>query len=106
MQPTPATRRWHSCARAPRPTSSSPTSSPVQARAAEPQAAAVPILNEKIYSQLANSLPRPQLHEIYTLCINDARERIARMRDSVQTHDSSRFVREAHAIKGSCGMLG
>src|SRR5438105_14478054 len=66
-----------------------PTSSPVQARAAEPQAAAVPILNEKIYSQLANSLPRPQLHEIYTLCINDARERIARMRDSVQTHDSA-----------------
>jgi CheY-like chemotaxis protein len=67
---------------------------------------AEPVLNEKIYHQLAKSLPVPQLHEMYTLCISDARERIGRMRDSVHSHDSARFVREAHAIKGSCGMLG
>ena len=85
-----------------------PISQPAQPRAPEPQADrnGAPVLNEKIYSQLAGSIPRPQLHEMYTLCINDARERIARMRDSLRTHDSARFIREAHAIKGSCGMLG
>lgn len=65
-----------------------------------------PVLNEKIYQQLAGSMPAPQLLEMYTMCLNDARERINRMRDLVATRDNVRFVREAHSIKGSCGMLG
>ena len=67
---------------------------------------ASPVLNEKIYQQLASSMPAPQLLEMYTMCVNDARERIAVMRRLLATHDAARFVREAHAIKGSCGMLG
>ena len=51
-------------------------------------------------------MPSQQLNELYTLCINDARERIRRMRGSAEQHDSARFIREAHAIKGSAGMLG
>jgi HPt (histidine-containing phosphotransfer) domain-containing protein len=66
----------------------------------------IPILNEKIYSQLSVSLPGAQLLEMYTLCISDTRERISRMRTHAENRDSAQFVREAHAIKGSCGMLG
>ena len=71
-----------------------------------PDSSATPILNEKIYQQLAGTMPTQQLHEMYALCVNDARERIALMRTLIERHDIARFVREAHAIKGSCGMLG
>ena len=65
-----------------------------------------PVLNENIYGQLARAMPAKQLHEMYTMCVNDARERIARMRTLAAAHDSVSFSREAHAIKGGCGMLG
>jgi CheY-like chemotaxis protein len=65
-----------------------------------------PALNEKIYRQLAGSMPLPQLREMYAMCLNDARERIAAMRTLVRTGDSTRFSREAHSIKGGSGMLG
>jgi CheY-like chemotaxis protein/HPt (histidine-containing phosphotransfer) domain-containing protein len=65
-----------------------------------------PVLNEKIYQQLARSMPARQLHEMYAMCVNDARDRIAGMRRHAAAHDRERFVREAHAIKGGCGMLG
>lgn len=65
-----------------------------------------PVLNEKIYRQLADCMPASQLHEMYTLCVNDARERIAVMRSLITARDATRYVREAHTIKGSCGMLG
>jgi len=65
-----------------------------------------PVLNENIYGQLARAMPAKQLHEMYTMCVNDARERIARMRTLAAAHDTANFSREAHAIKGGCGMLG
>jgi CheY-like chemotaxis protein/HPt (histidine-containing phosphotransfer) domain-containing protein len=65
-----------------------------------------PVMNDKIYEQLTRTMPPPQLKEMYTMCINDARERIRRMRGSAEQHDAGPFVREAHAIKGSAGMLG
>ena len=65
-----------------------------------------PVLNETIYQQLARTMPAPQLHEMYTMCVDDARERIAQMRRLVASQDAALFVREAHAIKGSSGMLG
>ncbi|HEX3572524.1 MAG TPA: response regulator [Acidobacteriaceae bacterium] len=68
--------------------------------------ATVPVLNDSIYRQLTRAMPAQQLDEMYTLCINDARERIRRMRGSAADNDSAQFVREAHAIKGSAGMLG
>jgi HPt (histidine-containing phosphotransfer) domain-containing protein len=43
---------------------------------------------------------------MYSMCVNDARRRIAGMRTMAEVNDSTRFIREAHAIKGSCGMLG
>ena len=65
-----------------------------------------PVLNETIYRQLAGSIPTPQLKEMYTLCVDDARKRIAGMRVLAAAKNSVQFVREAHSIKGGCGMLG
>jgi CheY-like chemotaxis protein len=69
-------------------------------------AGGVPVLDETIYRQLSGSMPAPQLHEMYAMCVNDARARIASMRSLADAHDSAQFIRQAHAIKGSCGMLG
>jgi CheY-like chemotaxis protein/HPt (histidine-containing phosphotransfer) domain-containing protein len=68
--------------------------------------AGVPVLNEKIYRQLADSMPARQLREMYAMCLSDARKRIGTMRDLAAAHDGAQFSRQAHAIKGSCGMLG
>lgn len=65
-----------------------------------------PVLNESIFEKLALTLPIRQLLEMYIMCVNDARQRIALMRACVREHDSAQFIREAHAIKGSSGMLG
>jgi HPt (histidine-containing phosphotransfer) domain-containing protein len=51
-------------------------------------------------------MPRQQLLEMYGMCLNDARERIAGMRRLAAEHDQAQFRREAHSIKGGCGMLG
>ncbi len=65
-----------------------------------------PVLNEKIYQQLAASMPAPQLREMYAMCLSDARQRIAAMRALARTGDRTRFSGEAHSIKGGSGMLG
>ncbi|HWB33301.1 MAG TPA: response regulator [Acidobacteriaceae bacterium] len=65
-----------------------------------------PALNEEIYGQLAGSMPREQLHEMYRMCLSDARMRIASMQASVAAKDAGLFIRQAHAIKGASGMLG
>ena len=65
-----------------------------------------PVLNEKIYGQIAVRMSERQLREMYALCVNDARKRIASMRGLAAARDRARFVREAHDIKGSCAMLG
>jgi HPt (histidine-containing phosphotransfer) domain-containing protein/CheY-like chemotaxis protein len=65
-----------------------------------------PVLDETIYRRLAGSIPTQQLQEMYAMCVQDARERITRMRTLMEEHDRARFMREAHSLKGSCGMLG
>ena len=37
----------------------------------------LPVLNEKIYQRLAASMPAPQLRQLYAMCLNDVRTRIA-----------------------------
>jgi HPt (histidine-containing phosphotransfer) domain-containing protein len=64
------------------------------------------VLNQTIYRQLAASMPAPQLHQMYALCVDDARGRIRSMRQLAASRDAAAFVRQAHAIKGGCGMLG
>lgn len=69
-------------------------------------AAELAVVSPVIFEQLSGTMPAPQLREMYSMCINDARERIRRMRGSAQEQDAASFIREAHAIKGSAGMLG
>jgi CheY-like chemotaxis protein len=82
-----------------------PHARPSESAAADPTGTG-PVLDETIYGQLASSIPAPQLQEMYSMCVNDARKRIAGMRKLAAAHDDARFMREAHAIKGGCGMLG
>lgn len=67
---------------------------------------APPALDEVVYRQLAASMPASQLREMYALCLRDVRTRIAVMREFMDAQDGVAFVREAHSIKGGCGMLG
>jgi len=82
-----------------------PEAGSVAAGSSDP-AACGPVLNETIYRQLAVSMPTRQLKEMYAMCVNDARLRIAGMRRLAADHDAARFMREAHIIKGGFGFLG
>jgi CheY-like chemotaxis protein len=65
-----------------------------------------PALDERIYRQLTDAMPGQQLQQMYAMCVKDARDRITTMRGLVAERDGAQFVREAHSIKGGCGMLG
>jgi len=98
-------------ARSPKPSSAKKIRTlDLAAAAAEPASnrsvSSAPILDEAIYRQLASAMPAPQLREMYSMCLGDARARIGSMRTLAAEHDEAEFMREAHAIKGSCGMLG
>lgn len=72
----------------------------------EAEMAQAPALDEGIYKQLSEAMPPQQLRQMYAMCVNDARDRVAAMRGLVSRHDAEQFIRQAHAIKGGCGMLG
>lgn len=80
-------------------------SQPAVAEVEEPKNGS-PMLDERIYRQLNDAMPGQQLQQMYAMCVKDARDRIAAMRGFVAERDGAQFVREAHAIKGGCGMLG
>lgn len=65
-----------------------------------------PVLSEATYASLADSMPRAQLLELYTMCLDDADRRIGLMRTMIAEGDRDGFERAAHAIKGGCGMVG
>jgi CheY-like chemotaxis protein/HPt (histidine-containing phosphotransfer) domain-containing protein len=72
----------------------------------EEDADRIQALDERIYKQLAEAMPVTQLHRMYSMCVSDSRDRIAVMRRLAEQHDATQFCRQAHAIKGGCGMLG
>jgi HPt (histidine-containing phosphotransfer) domain-containing protein len=76
------------------------------ASASSDPAGSGPVLDETIYQQLAVSVPTKQLQEMYAMCVNDARTRIAGMHRLAADHDAVGFMREAHIIKGGSGFLG
>jgi HPt (histidine-containing phosphotransfer) domain-containing protein len=63
-------------------------------------------LNETTFVSLKNSMGADQIMALYTLCLDDAVRRIGLMRQAWTADDEPMFVREAHAIKGGCGMVG
>ena len=63
-------------------------------------------LDEGIYLKLAEIIPAEQLDGIYRFALEDLRSRVETMRACAGAGDGDGFRRQAHAIKGSCSMLG
>jgi CheY-like chemotaxis protein len=63
-------------------------------------------LDEAVYSRLAGSMPAEHLQQLYALCLDDAEVRIGRMRLAAAAGDEPAFRKEAHTIKGGCGIVG
>ena len=64
------------------------------------------VLDEAVYRKLAGSMRPEQVKQLYAMCLSDAEGRLAKMRQAAATGDADTFKREAHAIKGSSGMVG
>jgi CheY-like chemotaxis protein len=64
------------------------------------------VLDEGIYAAMARRFHPEQLHELYTLTLDDVAQRHQRMEQHADAGDLPAVQREAHAIKGSCGMVG
>ena len=64
------------------------------------------VLDEGVYAKLAGSMRGSQLEELYALCRKDAEVRVERMRRAASTGDDAAYRKEAHALKGGCGMVG
>ncbi|MBB5345649.1 response regulator [Tunturibacter empetritectus] len=64
------------------------------------------VLDEGVYAKLIGSMRRSQLDELYALCLKDAEARVGRMRRAASEGDNAAYRKEAHAIKGGCGMVG
>jgi len=64
------------------------------------------VLSRSIYDSFAQTMNPQQVSQLYAMCLNDADARIATMRKALQASDPEAYCRAAHAIKGSCGMVG
>lgn len=65
-----------------------------------------PVLDDNVFARLAASIPATQLRELYDLTLEDVGSRLERMQASLEQGDLATVRSEAHAIKGSCGMVG
>jgi CheY-like chemotaxis protein/HPt (histidine-containing phosphotransfer) domain-containing protein len=77
---------------------------PGAAKASKSQGAAV--LDEAVYRKLSESMRPSRLEQLYALCLTDAETRLAKMSQTASNGDEATYKKEAHAIKGSCGMVG
>jgi CheY-like chemotaxis protein len=66
----------------------------------------VAVLDENIYRKLAGSMRPPQVQKLYELCLADTETRLETIRRAASEGDDPTYKKEAHAIKGSCGMVG
>jgi CheY-like chemotaxis protein len=74
--------------------------------AKEPYGAAAPVLDEVVYTKLAGSMRHSRLEQLYALCLADTESRLTIMQQAASRDDDAAYKREAHAIKGGCGMVG
>ena len=58
------------------------------------------------FNRMKASMPAAQLQALYDFALADAETRIERMSAAAQTGDDALYRSEAHALKGSCGMVG
>jgi CheY-like chemotaxis protein len=64
------------------------------------------VLNQSVYQKLAASMRAAQIEQLYTLCLEDTVRRFSAMERAAAQGDDAAYRREAHAIKGGCGMVG
>jgi HPt (histidine-containing phosphotransfer) domain-containing protein len=76
------------------------------APAAEAGPSTLPPLDERTFSQLRSKLPDDQLRQLYAMTLDDVQQRLERMSAVAQQGDHAAVRREAHTIKGCCGMVG
>ncbi len=65
-----------------------------------------PVLDDAIFASLCKMFQPPQLMELYVMTLQDVEERHARILAHAAAGDIAAAKREAHAIKGACGMVG
>jgi CheY-like chemotaxis protein len=63
-------------------------------------------LDQAVYQKLAASMREAQVEQLYTLCLDDIGRRLSAMERAAGQGDDTAYRREAHAIKGGCGMVG
>jgi CheY-like chemotaxis protein len=63
-------------------------------------------LNEHVYLKLSRSMQKTKMEQLYAMCLGDAERRIAVMRQAASEGDDDAYKKQAHAIKGGCGMVG
>ena len=76
-----------------------------QVKAAEPVTDAE-LLNEAVYVNFSRSMKPEQVAGLYKMCLDDAHKRVDVMRRAITDGDDESYRKAAHAIKGSCGMVG
>lgn len=81
---------------------------PVEATAHPPasESEQQPVLDEDIFGKMASCLKPADLLQVYELTLSDVLERHKRLEDHAAAGDLDAVKREAHAIKGVCGMMG
>jgi CheY-like chemotaxis protein len=71
-----------------------------------PLSGKLPPLDGKTYGQLRSKLGADQLRQLYGMTLDDVRSRLGTMANAAIRGDQATIRREAHTIKGSCGMVG
>ncbi len=76
--------------------------------ASQPDAPSVAVLmlDRTVYDRLAAAMPPAILADLYALCLHDARVRLESMHRAALETDEPAYQRQAHAIKGGCGLVG
>ncbi|MBS1800952.1 MAG: response regulator [Acidobacteria bacterium] len=64
------------------------------------------VLDPETHRKLAATMKPEKLAQLYQLCLGDVRKRVATMRRAAAMGDDATCRREAHAIKGGCGLIG
>ncbi|MEK6397407.1 MAG: response regulator [Terriglobus sp.] len=65
-----------------------------------------PSINLEAFQRLQNAMPPAQLSSLYDFALTDAELRVERMEAATHAGDDTTFRKEAHALKGACGMIG
>ena len=66
----------------------------------------LPVVDESTLLRLQKAMGTTGAQGLYAFALADTGDRLARMQQALECDDANAFQREAHAIKGSCGMIG